>query len=89
MNLAKWLVMPALALLAFTAGAQTYPGKPVRIIVPFPPGGATDIVTRLLAQKLTEVWGQQVVAREPRRAPAATSAASWRRSPRPTATRCS
>ena len=62
MHFAKWLVAPALAALAFTAGAQTYPAKPVRIIVPFAPGGATDIVTRLLAQKLTEVWGQQVVA---------------------------
>ncbi len=42
--------------------AQTYPAKPVRIIVPFPPGGATDLVTRILAQKLTETWSQQVVA---------------------------
>ena len=41
--------------------AQAYPAKPVRVIVPFPPGGATDIVTRFLAQKLTEAWGQQIV----------------------------
>ena len=58
----KWLALLAAAVLAFAAHAQTYPAKPVRIIVPFAPGGATDIVTRLLAQKLTEVWGQQVVA---------------------------
>ena len=68
MHFGNWLALPAAALIAVTAHAQTtapgpaYPAKPVRIIVPFAPGGATDIVTRLLAQKLTEAWGQQVVA---------------------------
>ena len=40
--------------------AQTYPAKPVKLIVPFPPGGNTDIVGRLIAQKLTDGLGQQV-----------------------------
>src|SRR6476661_6976487 len=43
------------------AMAQAYPTKPVRMIVPFPAGGATDIVGRLIAQKLAEGWGQQVI----------------------------
>ncbi len=49
------------ALLPLSAIAQTYPTKPVRLMVPFPPGGATDIVGRLVAAKMQEVWGQPVV----------------------------
>lgn len=53
---ALMLAMPAGAALA-----QAYPAKPVRMVVPFPAGGATDIVGRLIAQKLSEAWGQQVI----------------------------
>ncbi len=41
--------------------AQTFPAKPVRMIVGFPPGGGTDILARIVAQKLSDSWGQQVV----------------------------
>lgn len=51
----------ALALTATSAHAQAWPQKPVRFIVPFPPGGATDISARLIGQKLSEMWGQTVV----------------------------
>ena len=44
------------------AFAQAYPAKPIRIIIPFPPGGATDLLGRLVAQKLTERIGQNVIA---------------------------
>ncbi len=44
-----------------TAQAQNYPAKTVRLIVPFAAGGSTDIIGRLLAQKLGEAWGQQVI----------------------------
>jgi tripartite-type tricarboxylate transporter receptor subunit TctC len=51
----------ALAGCAALAAAQNYPTKPVRLIVPFPPGGSNDIVGRLMAQELTEKLGKQVV----------------------------
>jgi len=45
-----------------TATAQNYPSKPIRVIVPYPPGGTSDILTRLIGAKLSESWGQQVIA---------------------------
>jgi len=42
--------------------AQNYPVKPIRIIVPYPPGGTSDILTRMIGAKLTESWGQSVIA---------------------------
>ena len=53
------LLLVALAL-AGPAFAQTYPNKPVKMIVPFAPAGPTDVIARLIAQKLSETWGQQV-----------------------------
>jgi tripartite-type tricarboxylate transporter receptor subunit TctC len=48
-------------ILSHTGVAQNYPAKPIRIVVPFPPGGTSDILSRLIGPKLTEKWGQQVV----------------------------
>jgi tripartite-type tricarboxylate transporter receptor subunit TctC len=61
MRILRWLALPVAVWIAFAAHAQNYPTRPVRIIVPFAPGGATDIVTRIVGLKLTEVWGQTIV----------------------------
>jgi tripartite-type tricarboxylate transporter receptor subunit TctC len=56
-----WSFFALMGVLVAPAAAQAYPTRPVRIVVPFPPGGGTDILARLLAQKLTESLGQQVI----------------------------
>ncbi len=51
----------ALALMGTSAQAQDYPVKPIRIVVPLPPGGSNDVLARILAQKMSEAFGQPVI----------------------------
>jgi tripartite-type tricarboxylate transporter receptor subunit TctC len=58
----RLLVMLLLALSALApAFAQNYPAKTVRLIVPFPPGGSTETLARMVSVKLSEMWGQQIM----------------------------
>ena len=57
-----FFVLAALLVSAPTLAAEAYPSKPIRWIVPFPPGGGTDLISRTLAQELTKSWAQQVIA---------------------------
>src|SRR6266508_986050 len=52
------------ALLPLAAAAQSFPTRAVRLMVPFPPGGATDIIGRLVSAKMQDVWGQPVVVED-------------------------
>src|SRR5438045_7536837 len=57
----KFALLAVLAAFAAQAAAQSYPTKPVHVIISFTPGSSTDIVGRIVIQKLTEIWGQPVV----------------------------
>ena len=57
----KYLFLLVFSVATGFAQAQSYPSKPVRLIVPFAAGGSTDVIARILAPKLSEVWGQQVI----------------------------
>jgi tripartite-type tricarboxylate transporter receptor subunit TctC len=56
-----WTALAAALVIATPVAAQTYPSKPIRLVAPFPPGGSIDVVGRLLAAKLGESLGQQIV----------------------------
>src|SRR5438067_5929920 len=54
-------MMLAAALFAGTAFAQSYPTKPVKLVVTYPPAGSSDLLARIVAQKLSELWGQPII----------------------------
>src|SRR5713226_3327305 len=55
------LPLLALSLFVCLANAQSYPAKPVKLIVTYPPGGSSDLMARVFGAKLAEMWGQQVI----------------------------
>ncbi|MBL8309741.1 MAG: tripartite tricarboxylate transporter substrate binding protein [Burkholderiales bacterium] len=55
------LLFAACGLAGFASAQDTWPNKPVRLVVPFAAGGSTDVIARLLGQKLSQLWGQPVV----------------------------
>jgi tripartite-type tricarboxylate transporter receptor subunit TctC len=57
----KVLLALLLAALALPVSAQDYPAKPIHIVIPFPPGGATDTITRRIGERLTQKWRQPVI----------------------------
>lgn len=58
---ARVLALSLLAALPLAATAQSFPNKPVRLVVTYPPGGSSDLMARIMGQKLNEHWGQPVV----------------------------
>ena len=60
-NIVSVLALVAMTLLTAHAPAQSYPTKPIRVVLPFPPGGGTDALARILAPKLNDTLGQALV----------------------------
>jgi tripartite-type tricarboxylate transporter receptor subunit TctC len=83
-TIAKSLLVGSLLAVSLSAAwAQSYPSKPVKLIVPFAPGGFTDVVARILGQKLSASMGQQFVIEN--KAGAGSAPTLWPNRP-PTAT---
>ena len=61
MRLIARILLLALASAALPVFAQSYPSRPVRVIIAFPPGSATDIIGRIILGRVSELWGQQAV----------------------------
>jgi tripartite-type tricarboxylate transporter receptor subunit TctC len=61
MRFSKLIALVAGFALSALVHAQSWPQKPVKVVIPFPPGGATDIIGRIISQKLSETWGQSLV----------------------------
>ena len=61
MNITRYFAALAVACIPLVAAAQDYPVKPIRLIVPFGAGGTTDILARVVGDRLSERWGQQVL----------------------------
>ena len=74
-------LLPAAALAA-------WPERPIKLVVPYPPGGATDVIGRIIAQRLSTALGQQVRGRQPRRRRRQHRRRRGGQGASPTATRC-
>ena len=63
MRVLRWLLVALIGamLLPGAVAAQTYPSRPIKLVVPFPPGGPNDIIARVVAQRMSELFGQTVV----------------------------
>ena len=75
------IAIAGLLFVAFAARAQSYPDHSIKLVIPFPPGGVTDIVARTMAAKLTDELGQTVVAENRAGASGAIGAEAVARSP--------
>ena len=87
MLLATALVAAGAGLAPFTAGAQNYPDRPIKLVVPYAAGGGTEAIARVIAQGMTGQLGQQLVV-ENNGTAGGTSPRRRPPRPTPTATRC-
>ena len=81
------IALPFSVLIGSAALAQTYPERPIRLIVSYPPGGGTDVTARTIVPKLTEFLGRQIVI-DNRPGAGSVIGPTWWRKGHPTATLC-